>query len=235
MPRVTNPGGSLPAGSQAMLVSTTTLTAAQIIGMNVTPVSLVPAPGAGKLIQPFIATCIYTFGTKPFLPSLSPTIWAGPNTVPVSTQLGVYTGPFRGTGISYFYLPAFSDNPVALLPGADNQPLVLTSDTAFNVGPLVTTTLAAGGTGYVVNDTGTIQGSSADATYKVLTVGAGGAVLTYQVTNPGTAYFPANSQPTATGGAQPGVGTGFAVNITAVATGDGTLKVVTYYQIIPVP
>jgi hypothetical protein len=69
----------------------------------------------------------------------------------------------------------------------------------------------------------------------VLTVGAGGAVLTYQITFAGSGYAVGNGQATATGGAQPGVGVGFTVNVTAVATGDGTLKVVTYYQIIPVP
>jgi hypothetical protein len=235
MPRVTNPGGSLPAGSQAMLVSTTTLTAAQIIGMSVTPVSLVPAPGAGKLIQPFIATAIYSFGTRAFMPSGADQIWAGCLPAPVAAQLGVYTNPFRSSGVSYFELPAFSDVPVALLPGADNQPFVLTGDTAYSSGPIVTTTLNAGGSGYVANDTGTIDGGVVAATYKVLTVGAGGSVLTYQVTSPGTAYPVINNEATATGGAQPGVGVGFTVNITAVATGDGTLKVVTYYQIIPVP
>jgi len=115
-----------------------------------------------------------------------------------------------------------------------NQPLLLFGNN-YNFGPIVTATLGAGGAGYVANDTGTITFGANDATYKVLTVGAGGAVLTFQITFAGNNYQVANGLATVDGGAQPGVGVGFTVNITAVQTGDGTLKVVTYYQIIPVP
>jgi hypothetical protein len=141
------------------------------------------------------------------------------------------TSPFNVVG---FNLP-FLFQPTAT-PLLANTALVLATDaTTYSNGPILTASLGAGGTGYAANDTGTITTGTGDATYKVLTVGALGAVLTFQITGGGTAYAPANGVATATGGAQPGVGINLTVNITTVTPGDGTLKVITYYQIIPVP
>ena len=73
-------------------------------------------------------------------------------------------------------------------------------------------TLGAAGTGYAVNDTGTITTGGGNATYKITAV-SGGAVTTFTITAPGTGYSTGNGQATATGGAQPGSGSGFTVNI----------------------
>jgi hypothetical protein len=84
-------------------------------------------------------------------------------------------------------------------------------------GAIVTTHLGSGGTGYAVNDTGTLTAGGANATYKVLTV-SGGVVLTYSITAAGTGYFSGSSN-TATGGAQPGVGVGLTIFVDTVAGG----------------
>lgn len=84
-------------------------------------------------------------------------------------------------------------------------------------GLIQTTTLANGGAGYAVGDTGIILTGDDTATYEVLTVDGGGAVLTYSITVPGAAYVVENGVGTVTGGAQAGAGAGFTVNITAVA------------------
>lgn len=91
------------------------------------------------------------------------------------------------------------------------------------------------GGGYAVNDTGTIAGGSADATYIINSVDANGNVLTYTLTSPGTLYTLGNSFQGARGGAQPGIGLGFGIVVTSVANdvtlGDGTLEINVVYVI----
>lgn len=83
-------------------------------------------------------------------------------------------------------------------------------------GPISSSTLASGGTGYTVGDTGFVDIGTYDATYVVNTVSGSGAVLTYTLTSFGTNYTTAFGVPTEVGGGQPGVGTGFTLNIVAV-------------------
>lgn len=69
------------------------------------------------------------------------------------------------------------------------------------------------GTGYVVGDTGTINGGSTPATYIVTAITGGGAVTAIHITFGGTGYTNDTTRATTTGGAQPGVGTGLTVTI----------------------
>lgn len=73
----------------------------------------------------------------------------------------------------------------------------------------------ARGVNYAVNDTGTVTTGSGDATYTISAVAPGGAVAGYNLTSNGTAYTSDAATPTATGGHQPGIGSGFLLNITA--------------------
>jgi hypothetical protein len=109
--------------------------------------------------------------------------------------------------------------------------LLVTITTGTSPAPISSATLNSGGSGYVVNDTGTILSGSANATYIVNTVGALGVVTAATLTNPGTAYNTATNVSTATGGAQPGVGTGLTFDIvvptlhpvSSVKTGTGSV------------
>jgi len=74
---------------------------------------------------------------------------------------------------------------------------------------------------YAVGDTGFIVGPNNNATYIVTSVGAGPAfnVAGYTIANAGTGYSVSsgfNHAQTATGGAQPGTGSGFTININSV-------------------
>lgn len=219
---------------QAVLAATVSLTAAQLAALDVTPITLVPAPGANRIITVLGVALAYKFVTIAYQGAGGGALsfkYAGAAADKVAADVsGLVTGAASG----FFYEAGLLLGNVAILPGDDNQAVLLTTSNTLNAGPIVTATKGAGGAGYAINDTGTINDGSDDATYKVLTVDGGGAVLTFQVTGAGTDYTVENGVATATGGAQPGVGVGFTVNITAVQTGDGTLKVTTFYSILPV-
>jgi hypothetical protein len=90
--------------------------------------------------------------------------------------------------------------------------------TALGAG-IATSSLGDGGLGYAASDTGLIPNSlGISATYLVNTVSASGAVLTYSVSVAGTGFQVANGWATQTGGAQPGVGIGFTVNILTLSS-----------------
>lgn len=226
--RVQNPPPGLP-------FTVTKLTAAQIRTLFSAPVTVVPAPGAGFMVVPMRAVTVYTFGTVAFgntqLDELQ-LFYSGDS----ATNLTSLINPGILAAASRWASSADVAIGSALESLSLNKAVVLQNPTAdYNAGTIVTTTLGAGGTGYAVNDTGTITTFDADATYIVNSIGAGGAVVTFTITNPGTNYLVSNANATARGGAQPGAGSGLTINITAVTQGDGTLKVVTYYTIVPVP
>ena len=91
----------------------------------------------------------------------------------------------------------------------------ITSDGLFNQqqGAVASSAVTSGGTGYAVNDTGTIAAGNQDATYIINSVTGNGAVLTFTITSGGTGYSVGAGNNTATGGLQPGTGTGFTVDI----------------------
>lgn len=130
---------------------------------------------------------------------------------PLAAGKGIYTIGQQTTGGA---APDFS----APLPGKIYQAHAVTA----TGGAATTTTLGDGGSGYAANDTGIVPNSSGtQATYTVNSVSAAGAVLAYTVSAAGTGFLVGNGYPTQVwGGAQPGVGVGFTVNITVVsATG----------------
>lgn len=71
------------------------------------------------------------------------------------------------------------------------------------------------GSGYAVGDTGFIDAGDLNATYVVDTVSSG-AVSSFHLTYIGSSYVPADNVPTATGGSQPGTGTGFQIRVLTV-------------------
>ena len=111
--------------------------------------------------------------------------------------------------------PNLTHHPYGIYAGQND----FTTALAATKGPITASTLGAGGSGYVVGDTGTVATGNGDATYVVDTL-SGSAVATYTITAPGTGYSVGTGQATAVGGAQPGVGTGFTINVTAIGAAD---------------
>lgn len=102
----------------------------------------------------------------------------------------------------------------------------------FGGAPITAFAIASGGTGYAVGDTGIINNPAGNnpnmqATYTVLTE-TGGVVNSIQITYGGTGYVVAGSVTTATGGSQPGSGSGLTLNITSVGNSPIALGGVPY-------
>jgi hypothetical protein len=214
---------------------TVILGAAELLAFAGGAIQVVPPPGAGKVIWPISSMLIYDFGTFDFLGT--PTFNLTPHGAGLSLWGSGISG-LTGQGASSY---AFGTTAIAtlgtnLVAPSINQglDLVLTSG-SFALGGISAASVTAGGTGYAIGDTGTITTGNGDATYRVLTVSGLGAVLTFAITFPGSGYATGAGQATATGGAQPGVGVNFTVDVTAINNGDGTIKVTTLYQVIDVP
>lgn len=134
-----------------------------------------------------------------------------------TTGVGSFNAFF---GYQYVYAYGNSNS------GHVSNPTPPSANTKSFGGVINTTVLAAAGTGYAANDTGIVSAGNFDATYKVLTV-SGGNVLTYSITVAGTGYAVANNVGTARSGLQPGTGTGFTINITAITGVTGVNVTVT--------
>lgn len=240
-------GGS--AGIITFMGTQTSLSSAMIKALPTTPITLVPAQGSGTMIVPLAVVLEYTFGTTQF---------TNPNGNSTNTCLGFANQiGFTGTNAIPTYIDndstwvqALASNTSQLLIGGNypandvpssfiNQAFQIGSMRASNspVGSIVTAGIASGGggTGYAVNDTGTIN---AVATYKVTSV-SGGVVTAFTITAGGAGFTPNPTTPhgTVTGGAQPGSGSGFNITVLSVApvnmtAGDGTAVVTCAYMLM---
>jgi len=153
---------------------------------------------------------------------------------PVAVSLGTYTVGSADTSIAlqgaawaavinagtltHGYTAAFTTATLTVtarkgLGMALNSSSFSLSVSAAAAGSIVTSAIAAAGTGYAVNDTFTINTGTTLATGKVLTV-TSGAVATYSILTAGAGYATASGVATT---ATTGVGTGLTLNITAVA------------------
>lgn len=114
---------------------------------------------------------------------------------------------------SYRNDPASYTGAVDGIVTAHDQPTATRTE-----GAILTTEINQAGAGYEGGDTGTIAAGDGLATYEVLTVDAGGEVLTYRLNLRGSNYDVAEAVATITGGAQAGAGAGFTLDILTIGT-----------------
>lgn len=235
----TGPSGSGGGGSG--LTATVHLDAAAMATLHSAPTQLVAPPGAGKAIGVVWAFAEFVQGVNTAWDTFTPALFYGsPGAAHQVTEiildrefdLGSLVGQLgpvvHSSGGSPF---PYKDRALV-----ENQPLIVANvaNDPHIAGAIVTSAVAAGGAGYAPGDTGTITDISSDAAYVVDTVGGGGSVLTYHLTNPGTLPgYSTEDNPlptTPTSGAGDG---NFTVNITAITTPiDGDLYITVLYQIL---
>lgn len=217
-------------GSSAIQTATVTLSAAQLRTMGATPIQLVPAQGAGKVVNPIWVFTQTIFGTHPFQAATGTGIavsYAGSGVAVAATIPGQVLSQLSNQVNGE---PAI----LALYPQTDasNKALVITTTGGeFDLGPILTSVLNAGGLGYAPGDTGTIDKPpfAGDAHYVVDTVDGSGSVLTYHLVANGSGYGVTTGETTSD---DTGLGTGFTVDINSVTQGDGTLIVTVYYTVV---
>lgn len=243
------PGGGGSLGP--VLASRVTLTKAQILALDATPVTIIPAPGANRAIIVLGGSLEAIFGTVAYVGNVQPALQLTYDGIAFVAATGIGSAPDTGvtallTAAQSGWLPLntgllydSSGMSATVAPAVISNKaikLIAPSNAGYNFGPIVTATLGAAGLGYVNGDTGIIDPSdlvsSGDATYTITSVGTLGVVTGFTVSGAGTAYPVANGLATGTGGGQPGIGTGFTVNVTAITTGDGTLAVTLYYSVV---
>lgn len=213
-----------------------TLDTAQILafdGTSGTAVNVITAPGAGKLVTISQASAQYVFNSQPFSAPCKVDVEVNSNQFAASEDL---PPDCTQTTDQYSVQSGWGLGSSALASSLDNQPLGLYLHGPVNLGPIATSSLTsgAGGALYAANDTGTISTGNGDATYIVNTVDGGGAVLTYTITAPGTGYSVGTANATSTGGGQPGVGTGFEIDINSITQGDGSILYAIYFSVVPI-
>lgn len=232
--------GGIPAG--ALSRASVHLGGAAIATLFSDPIELIPAPGAGKAVVVLDVAYETVAGVIGYDATTVALYYdgdaaSGQELTEVAAQMTLFAGVAPTSEL--FGNPPAPGNVIAIADAEDRA--VVVADLAADpvrIGAIVTATLQAGGAGYAIGDTGTISGKNygATATYVVDTVAAiTGAVLTFHVVVAGTGYDTlSNPHATIAAGSQPGVGTGFTLNITAIPPADGDLYVTAWYAIIPI-
>jgi hypothetical protein len=110
---------------------------------------------------------------------------------------------------------SLSHYPYGLYTGLTDVQTLLPGTTT---GIITASSLASGGSGYAVGDTGYIVGGGNNAYYRVTAVSSG--VVTSYVISGGSGYATATGAATQISGNQPGSGSGLTITIGTVATGD---------------
>lgn len=220
------------------IVTIPTEQAADIVA---TPVELVPALGAGKLIVVTHITVEQTLGTCGWTPenvSRSLIIFyndGNPPTANVNLALSDL-GYFLFT--SPRWIGATAPLAVGITRGSGaNRALMVTSTPLVEVGAIasIASTPTAPGSGYAPGDTGvitTVEPGSASAGYVVDTVDGGGGVLTLHLTDPGFGFRVATGVSTevSTGG---GDGT-LTVEVLTLPAPDVDMRISVLYRVLDV-
>jgi len=216
----------------------------QINNSGATPLILVPAPGIGKIIIPILTVMKVKPGSIGWSSSLTGNVdWL--NDFPFLTmgQFDYQLGAYQGINWSVNQNVIFGLNTPTVLPlvlpgNFENQALILGSQNdESDSGAVDNVTLATAGVGYAIGDTGYLADGASDqnATYQVLTVDVGTGVATFLITAPGTGYNvfdnPINC---VNGGAQPGTGHGFQVNVNSILLPNGTVDFSVLYLTLSV-
>jgi hypothetical protein len=230
-------GGGGGGGGGALSTLTVTLTAAQIKALGATPITLLAAQGAGKIIIAFMAVAKLSFGTVAFTDPSGGSLAFGVSLGAPSVQNGFVVGMtsdlILATGDEVqVEFGAAAENPASEM---ENQPLLFA---AAPLGPVTAVGIINGGNGFVVNDRLTLANDTADCILNVDAVDPSThAITALSIFQAGTQYPKGVINIQSGGGISGGSGTGAIIQVSGVdsvefASGDGTLEVSVAYAVM---
>lgn len=208
---------------------TVSLSAEDIASLDSVPITLVEAPGAGKMLVP--VSCVLSSDAG------VPFDLRGMLSVAVTEPLMIYEDVNGGATVWPLGMPSgqcvFRIANEGLSEG-DNQPLILSSiGIAGETGGLGTVSVNAGGTGYQIGDTGEIAGDTgSNATYEVTGV-SGGVVTDVTIDAPGRGFGATETALITSVGTGSGDGA-LTLDVTTLATPTLTAKVHLLYCVADV-
>lgn len=223
------PGGSGGGGGSSELHTTTIITAAQFRSLFSSPQNVTPVPAAGKQISVTQFTGQYVHGTSTFSNLGLVLAYANAPTLDILGNQVTFSPP-PGDDCTLLLGPYVGGN--VLSGNFGGQRLVLSSTSNLgNYGPISSSSLNSGGSGWAINDTFTVDGITSSATGVVDTVDGGGAILTYHLDALG------NSYKTAIGvgiSATIGVGVDATLDLTVTVPGTGHMQIDVFYNLVDV-
>ena len=202
-------------------------------------IEIVPAPGPGIAAYPTQAVISYHYATVPY--DVGGGFFAfywGPPIIPVEITNFIMPGDVLESVVDQTILfPIAEGLNGKTINALDfvNKPITLSFDNAIVQAALISIAINNPGTGYAVNDTGTIDGGDGNATYLVDAVDGGGGVTAITLSFGGTAYSSVTAATTTVGGGQPGAGTGLTLDTVSAETIAGKLRVTVFYRKIVLP
>lgn len=231
-------GNTSQDSSGEMRVSKTALTSEMLNSLSSSPKNLVESPGEGLAIIPHKITWVFRVGTIAFgcsevAGNLTHIYYSGDESPPIlicdeSGEFPTFTSDVDVMQVSD---PASSYVLNSLL---DNRSVILTNDDFdFSTwGAIAEFDIDAAGSGYAVDDTGTITSSDGVdlAEYIITEVGEGDVISLSITTNPGGYRVENGLVTTATSGA----GTGLTIDVTEINPGNGTAIIAVDYSVLDV-
>lgn len=217
-----------------------TISSAELLALPETPVEVIAAPGAGKAIEIVNASAYYVYGGVAYVSHMTGTgiqimLYCPQNdsTYPPSMA---YARWWNGESADAFINYAFPATRLVLAQTTqegviserfDNKPIYFNT---YGYGQIATLSVGAGGAGYAVNDTFTID--SYAGTVGVVDSVSGGAVTAAHLT---TNAINASAQNGLATTALTGVGTGLTINaltIQSLSGGNGTIQLTINYVVV---
>lgn len=228
------------SGGGGALSVTVALTANQLNHLFSAPVSVVAAPGVGKVAVPLSVTLVYSHGSHGYYTESSadhPQMALGATYLyqgALILELDTLTSSVSGSPFS-----GLRDGGGLLdLATLANQPLKFGNSVAdlIDFGEVASSTLLAGGLLYNIGDTGGFNENHTAGTYTVTGVGAGGAVTSYTLGTGDEVVNGCTAGQTLTTFVNTGGGDGnFSITVDTIAPGNGTASVTVQYAVLDVP
>jgi hypothetical protein len=209
-------------------VVTVNVSAAAVSTLFSSPVTIIPAQGAGTVITVVGALLQWVAGTQTY--SFDPN--GGGSFFLSSLSQGVAGNVFPPPYDPSFVTLGPGETTIEPIAASENVPLLLSMAVDYgNCGPVTSSTVGTPGASYQVNDTGTLNAGATPPTWTITSVDGGGGVTGFTLSSPGAGLISGTYATTATSGSGDNTFTINAVVDGPIETGHASITVA--YVVLP--